>query len=240
MKDQNRTLIDSFNNAIEGIIYVLRTQRNMQWHFLIAFIVLLSSVFLGVRKEQFIALLFAITFVLVAELVNTAIEATIDVVSTTYDPLAKIAKDVAAAAVLLASINAVVIGVLVFHDKLNKWTTTLVFRLRSMDLYITVASLFIVLILVVAIKTFRGQHTFLSGGWVSGHSALAFALLTAIVFISKSGLIFILGLIMAMLVVQSRIETKIHTPAEVAAGALLGFLVTLLIFQIFYGRAIGI
>jgi diacylglycerol kinase (ATP) len=236
---KKRTLIDSFNNAIEGIIYVLRTQRNMQWHFLIAFIILLSSVFLGVRKEQFIVLLFAITFVLAAELINTAIESAIDVVSTTYDPLAKIAKDVAASAVLLASINAVVVGVLVFHDKLNKWTTTLVYRLRSMDLYITVASLFIVLILVVVIKTFRGQHNFLSGGWVSGHSALAFSLLTAIVFISKSGLIFILGLIMALLVGQSRIETKIHTAREVAVGAILGFLVTVIVFQVFYGRALG-
>lgn len=237
--NKKRNLIQSFNNAIEGLIYVLRTQRNMQLHFLIAFVVLLGSVFLGIQKIQFIALLFAIVFVLVTELINTAIEATIDVVSDSYSPLAKIAKDVAAAAVLLASINALVVGILIFHDKLNNWTMVLVHRLRSMELYITVVTLFIVLILVVAAKTFRGQRSFLSGGWVSGHSALAFSLLTAIVFIAKSGLILILGLIMALLVCQSRIETKIHTTKEVIVGALLGFLVTLLIFQTFYGRALG-
>lgn len=236
---KKRTLINSFNNAIEGIIYVLRTQKNMQWHFVIAFAVLLASIFLGVRKDQFIALLFAISFVLVTELINTAIESAIDVTSTTYDPLAKIAKDIGAAAVLLASINALVIGILIFHDKLNNWTTALVYQLRSMELYITVVTLFMVLILVIVAKTFRGQHSFFRGGWVSGHAAVAFALLTAIVFIAKSGLIFILGLIMALLVCQSRIETKIHSLREVITGAVLGFLVTLIIFQAFYGRTLG-
>lgn len=237
---KRRTLIESFNNAIEGLIYVLRTQRNMQLHFLIALMVLLASIFLGIQKMQFMALLFAIVFVLVAELANTAIETTIDVASKSYTPMAKIAKDVAAAAVLLASINALVIGILIFNDKLNNWTLILVKKLRAMDLYITVAALFIVLIIVVAAKTFGGQRSsFLRGGWISGHSALAFSLLTAIVFIAKSGLILVLGLIMALLVCQSRIETKIHTPREVVAGALLGFLVTLVIFQAFYGRALG-
>lgn len=237
---KKRSLIESFNNSIEGLIYVLKTQRNMQLHFLIAFFVLLASVFLGIQKMQFVALLFAIAFVLVAELVNTAVEVTIDVASDSYTPLAKIAKDVAAAAVLLASINAIVVGILIFHDKLNNWTLVLVKKLRSMDLYITIVALFIVLILVVAAKTFRGQRgSFLKGGWISGHSALAFSILTVIVFIAKSGLILVLGLIMALLVCQSRIETKIHTPREVITGALLGFLVTLLIFQAFYGRALG-
>ncbi len=237
--NRNRSLIRSFNNAIEGIIYVLRTQRNMQWHFLVAFVVLFASIFLGFQKTQFLALIFAIAFVLVAELINTAIESTVDIVSTIHDPLAKIAKDVAAAAVLLASINAIVIGILVFHDKLNNWTMALVYRLRSMELYITIASIFIVLILVIVAKTFRKQRNFLHGGWVSGHSALAFSTLTIMVFVSKSYLILVLGFIMALLVCQSRIETKIHTPREVVSGAFLGFLVTLLIFQVFYGRPLG-
>ncbi|TET52777.1 MAG: phosphatase PAP2 family protein, partial [Actinobacteria bacterium] len=76
------------------------------------------------------------------------------------------------------------------------------------------------------------------GGWISGHSALAFSMLTAIVFATESGIVFVLGLIMALLVCQSRLETKIHTGREVITGALMGFMVTLLIFQIF-GRPIG-
>ncbi len=236
---QKRSLIESFNNAIEGLIYVLRTQRNMQIEFLLAFLVLILSLFLGIQKLEFIALLFAAFFVLIAELVNTALEASIDVVATTYDPLAKIAKDVAAAAVLLSSINAIVIGIIIFHDKLNAWTVDLVKALRSPNkLYITIVSLFTVLILVIVVKTFKGQHSFLKGGWISGHSALAFSLLTAIVFATESGIVFVLGLIMALLVCQSRLETKIHTGREVLTGALMGFLVTLLIFQIF-GRPIG-
>ena len=239
-QNKSKSLIDSFNNAIEGIIYVLRTQRNMRWHFLIALGVLIGSIFLGIRKEQFIFLLFSISFVLVAELINTAIESAIDITSTTYDPLAKIAKDVAAAAVLLAAINAIVVGILIFNDKLGGWTIALVSRLRTMEVYVTVAAIFIVLILVVIAKTFRGQRSFLKGGWVSGHAALSFTIFTTIVFITKGNyLIFILGLIMALLVCQSRVEAKIHTVKEVSAGAVLGFLVTLLLFQVFIGRPLG-
>ncbi len=239
-QNKSRSMIESFNNAIEGIIYVLRTQRNMRWHFSVAFAALIGSIFLGIQKEQFIILLFSITFVLVAELVNTAIESTIDITSNTYDPLAKIAKDVAAAAVLLSAINALVVGILIFHDKLDRWTTTLVSRLRVMEIYATVAAIFVVLIIVIAAKTFRGQRSFFKGGWVSGHSALAFTIFTTLVFITKGNyLVFMLGLIMALLVCQSRIEAKIHTVKEVTFGAMLGFLVTLLLFQAIIGRPLG-
>ena len=233
---EKRSLIQSFNNAIEGIIYVLRTQKNMQRHFIIAFLILVASLFLRMSKLEFIALFFAITLVIATELINTALESAIDLVSTTYDPLAKIAKDVAAAAVLIAAINAIVTGVLIFYHKLNEWTLVFVQKVRTMDMYITVVVLFLVLILVVVAKTFRKQKSFFRGGWISGHAAVSFSLWVAMVFITKSSLVAILGLMMALLVCQSRIETKIHTTVEVISGAVLGFLVTVLAFQFFYVR----
>ena len=110
------SLLDSFNYAFEGIIHVLRTQRNLRLHFLAAILVFAAAIALGVARLQLIALVLAIAFVLVAEMLNTAIEGVIDVSTTSFDPNAKLAKDIAAGAVLIASIAAVGVGYLVFDD----------------------------------------------------------------------------------------------------------------------------
>src|SRR5438552_18020256 len=111
------TIFDSFNYAFEGLIHVLRTQRNMRVHFLAAVVVLVVALDVGVSKIELIALLISITFVLVAEMINTAVEGAIDVATSSFDPMAKLAKDIAAGAVLLATINAVVVGYLAFSGR---------------------------------------------------------------------------------------------------------------------------
>src|SRR5919202_2347155 len=111
------TVLDSFNYAFEGIIHVLRTQRNMRIHFLIAFVVLILALVVNVTKLELIALLISVTFVLIAEMLNTAVEAAIDIATTSFDPMAKLSKDIAAGAVLIAAMNAVVVGYLVFAGK---------------------------------------------------------------------------------------------------------------------------
>ena len=111
------TVIDSFNYAFEGIIHVLRTQRNMRIHFAVAFVVLIAALIVNVTKLELIALLISITFVLIAEMLNTGIEAAIDIATTSFDPMAKLAKDIAAGAVLIATVNAVAVGYLVFAGK---------------------------------------------------------------------------------------------------------------------------
>src|SRR3954468_5126879 len=119
MKPQRRapSIIESFNFAFEGIIHVLRTQRNMRIHFGVAVAVLIAGLAVDVSRLELIALLLAISFVLIAEMINTALEAAIDVATTSFDPLAKLAKDIAAGAVLIAAINAVAVGYLVFSGK---------------------------------------------------------------------------------------------------------------------------
>ena len=116
-RQRSLSLFQSFNNATEGIVHALRTQRNLWLHFTIAAAVLVAAVAFGVSKLELMVLLLAITFVLVAELVNTAIEATVDVASTSFDPLAKLAKDIAAGAVLVAALNALAVGYLVFSGE---------------------------------------------------------------------------------------------------------------------------
>ena len=117
MSRQSTSLFQSFNFAAEGIVHAVRTQRNLWIHFALAVVVLLAAIGFGATKLELAVLLLAITFVLVAELVNTAVEAAVDVASTSFDPMAKIAKDIAAGAVLIAALNAVAVGYLVFSGE---------------------------------------------------------------------------------------------------------------------------
>ncbi len=103
------SVLESFNFAFDGIIHVLRTQRNLRIHFVIATLVLVAALAFGVDKLELIALLLAIAFVLITEMINTAVEAAIDVATTSFDPMAKLAKDIAAGAVLIATAVAVTV-----------------------------------------------------------------------------------------------------------------------------------
>ena len=163
-------IIQSFNWAFEGVIHVLRTQRNMRIHFAAAAGVLILAFSYGVTKLELMALLIAISFVLIAEMVNTAIEATIDLATTSFDPLAKMAKDIAAGAVLIASVNAVVIGYLVFADRLSQPSGRLVSSIRDAPINLTVIALVLTILIVIASKALTGRGTALSGGLPSGHA----------------------------------------------------------------------
>ena len=111
-----RSILWSFNYAIEGIVYTLRTQRNMRVHMVLAVLVGGGCLLLGIERMQLVAVVFAISLVFVTELVNTAIEATVDLSVERFDPLAKIAKDVAAGAVLCAAVNALIVAYLILYD----------------------------------------------------------------------------------------------------------------------------
>ncbi len=229
------SLLDSFNYAFEGIIHVLRTQRNLRIHFLAAVLVFGAAIAVGVTRLQLIALLFAIAFVLVAEMLNTAIEGVIDVSTTSFDPNAKLAKDIAAGAVLIASITAVAIGFLVFQGAVGQRATNALDRVREEPADITLVALVLVVLIVLATKAWTGRGTPLRGGLPSGHAALAFAAWVAVTYLVGSDHRFVvsgLALIMALLVAQTRVESGIHSTLEVAYGGALGALVTLIVFQV--------
>ena len=227
-------VLQSFNWAFEGVIHVLRTERNMRIHFALATAVLILAFSYGVTKLELMALLIAISFVLIAEMVNTAIEATIDLATTSFDPLAKMAKDIAAGAVLIAAVNAVVIGYLVFADRLTEPSSRLVERLREAPANLTLIALILIVLIVIASKALTGRGTPLRGGLPSGHAALAFGGWTAITFIVEDERVVVsfVALIMALLVAQTRVESGIHTTSEVVLGAVTGTLVSMILFQV--------
>ena len=229
------SVFESFNFAIEGVVHVLRTQRNMRIHFAIAVAVLAVAAAVGVSKLELIALLLAIAFVLVAEMINTALEGAIDVSTTAFDPMAKLAKDIAAGAVLIASVNAVAIGYLVFAGKAADKTARVLDRIRDAPAEITVVALVLTVLIVIATKAWTGKGTPLRGGLPSGHAALGFAGWMAATYIvndSHRFLISALTFIMALLVAQTRVESGVHSALEVLYGAALGALVTLAMFQV--------
>jgi diacylglycerol kinase (ATP) len=230
------TLLDSFNFAFEGIIHVLRTQRNLRIHFAIAVGVLITALIVDVTKIELIALLLSVTFVLIAEMLNTAVEAAIDIATTSFDPMAKLAKDIAAGAVLIAAINALAVGYIVFSGKVADRSANLLDRLRHEPAELTLVALVLTIIIVIATKAYTGRGTPLRGGVPSGHAAVAFAGWMAATYAAGEPhrfLVSSIALIMAFLVAQTRVESGVHSALEVTYGALVGALATLVVFQVF-------
>jgi len=231
---RSRSLIWSFNYAIEGVVYALRTQRNMRLHVASALMALVAALVLDVGGFELIAIIFAISLVFVTELVNTAVEATVDLAISTYDPVAKIAKDVSAGAVLVAATNAVVIAFLVLFDPLRLVLQNGLSWAGVAPTGLTAVALAFVLLGVIIMKAGSREGTFLHGGWPSGHTALAFGAATALGFVTGSAGALLLAFFIAALVAQSRIETEVHTVAQAALGALLGVLIVTATFQVFF------
>jgi len=229
------TVLDSFNYAFEGIIHVLRTQRNLRIHFAIAVVVIAAAAAFNVGRLELISLLLAIAFVLVCEMVNSAIEGAIDVSTTSFDPNAKLAKDIAAGAVLISTVTAIAVGYLVFAHAAAHRTSHFLDRVRDAPSEITLLALVLVILIVIATKAWTGRGTPLRGGLPSGHAALAFAgwmAATLVVGDDHRFLISSLTFIMALLVAQTRVESGVHSALEVLYGGALGALVTLVLFQV--------
>jgi diacylglycerol kinase (ATP) len=232
MKPKN--WIQSANLAIEGIIYAVKTQRHMRYHLFAAVSVLILSLIVSVSRLEFIALALAIVIVLVAEMLNTAIEITVDMIAETYHPLAKIAKDIAAGVVLLASTGALTLAYLILYPALGRAIQRGIWRIpKAQSDVVAFVALVVVVISVIIIKALLGRGEPLRGGMPSGHAAVAFSIWTASVYLTKSPVVSIMILVLAVLVSRSRWSTGIHRPIEVAVGALLGAGITALFFWIF-------
>ena len=112
-----RTLAESFFYAISGILYAFKTQRNIKIHFMVAILIIIISFLLKLNTIELLIVFLTIAMVLTAEMINTAIEAVVDMFTQEYHPLARVAKNVAAGAVLISALNAVIVGYLIFYKK---------------------------------------------------------------------------------------------------------------------------
>ncbi|TKC19951.1 diacylglycerol kinase family protein [Robertmurraya kyonggiensis] len=117
-KFKSSNVIRSFQYAIQGITHTLMKERNMQIHVSISVIVVFVSFILKLSAIEWLFILFAIGGVFALELVNTAIERIVDLVTKEYHPLAKQAKDIAAGAAFIYSILSVIVGIIIFLPKI--------------------------------------------------------------------------------------------------------------------------
>ncbi len=226
----------SFNHAYRGLVYAVRTQRNMRFHVVASVVVLVLSLLVEVSRIELALLVLVIAAVFVTEMLNTALEFTVDLITREYHPLAKLAKDISAGAVLVTSIAAVAVGYLILGDDLGPFSLETLERVRRSPAHLTLVALVLVAITVLLVKALtRAPNAFL-GGMPSGHAAVSFAGWVAASFIAAegryAGLVSIITLLMALLVCQSRVEAGIHTPYQVTAGAAIGILLAVAVFQL--------
>ncbi|NDD29880.1 MAG: diacylglycerol kinase [Proteobacteria bacterium] len=235
-----RRFSESLNNAVDGLVYAFRTEPHLKVHFAISMAVLVLCLVLDLEPAQLLAIFIAITLVLMAELFNTALETIVNMQTLSHHPLARVAKDVSAGAVLLASVNAVAVGCIVFWEpvKAMLWgagARNLYQRIAENHTHGLVVLLALALIVVMIGKALGQRGQFTRGGMISGHAAIAFAASTAILVVTRNPVATVLAFVMALLVAQSRVEANIHRWVEVLTGALVGVAASLLVFTLFHG-----
>ncbi len=228
-----RRFIESANNAINGIIYAAKTQQHMRYHLYAAVLILLLSFILGISLFEFIAIAVLTIIVLSAEMLNTAIEGTIDILVKEYDTRAKRIKDIAAGAVLITALGSAIIGYIILLQPLEDLFYTGLTIAKYTEEDVALFALIVVLILVIITKAFFGRGLPLRGGMPSGHAAVAFSIWIAVTFLSGSFVPSFLVLVLAIFIAQSRVSIGIHKPWEVILGALLGATMTFLLFKVF-------
>lgn len=228
-----RNILKPFTTAVGGVVYAFRTQRHMRVHLYTVVIIILIGFFMDLRLREMIVLLFMISFVVVAEMFNSSIEAVVDLAHPGYHPLAKFAKDMAAGGVLITTLTAVVVALLLFLGDARWQEITL--QLASPDLQQQFVPRmliggFILFIVVIVGKGLGKKGQVLKGGLVSGHATYAFFLAVSLPFITGQLVPSLIAVLLAAMVAQSRWEGRIHSIFEVSLGALLGSGVAFVLF----------
>lgn len=115
---KNKNLIDSFKHAFEGIGVAIKSERNLQIHIAIMFLVIIFGIILKISVVEWFVCLLLFGGVISLEMINTAIETTVDLITIERNPKAKLAKDASAGAVLVMAIVSVIIGLIIFVPKI--------------------------------------------------------------------------------------------------------------------------
>ncbi len=230
-----KNLLENLNCAIEGVIYATKTHRHVRYYYLFGLTALFAGILLDLPVLILLIFIISFLFLLFAEMVNTAIEAAIDIGVKNFHPLARAAKDIAAGAVLISSMGLFATLYVIVAGYLGEGGRVAVERVRDLSGYISLIALLMVMIGVVMAKARLGRGRPLHGGMPSGHSAVAFSLWTSLLFMTSDPVVILIAFGLAAMVSHSRLVAGIHTLWEVVLGALFGAGLTLLIYTIFTG-----
>ena len=223
----------SANFAIEGILHGAKTQSHLRYHFFSAGLVLFLSYLLGISRIEFVIISLAVILVISAEMLNSAIETLVDILSPEYSEKARVAKDIAAGAVLITVFGAAVLGYIILFPYLKSLFINGFTIAQHSKEEIALIAVILVMILVIITKSYFGKGHPLRGGLPSGHSALAFSVWVSVTYLTGNFLISFLCFILAVWIAQSRLAVKAHNAWEVILGALMGATVTFLLFRLF-------
>ena len=236
-KLKNDNFIEACNNAINGIIYATTTQKNLKTELIIAVLIVMLCLFYGLETAEFLCLVFSVFLAIFAEMINTAIETVVDLFVDVYHPKAKIAKDVAAGAVVLAACNTLFVAyfILFKEENLRAISDSVFNNMVKSPMHLAFVAMILVVIAVLAIKAAcskkKKRGEFIKDGFVpSGQAAIAFAALTAIWLNSKDIVTFSLALVLSLLIIENRIYSNTRTKAEVVFGSCMGALIVLMVY----------
>jgi diacylglycerol kinase (ATP) len=221
-----------FQAALAGIAYTFKTQRHMRFHLYTVLVVLLVGIYMNFGLRDLMVLLLMVSLVLIAEMFNSAIEATVDLVQPTYHPLARFAKDISAGAVLITTMMTLVVAALLLLGE-NHWEqikTNLTSSVGMPFIWRIVFGMLMLFIIVIIGKGLGKRGQVLKGGLVSGHAAFAFFFAMAAVFASDNAVVTGISILLAAIVAQSRWEAKIHSIIEISLGAGVGVVLGLVLF----------
>lgn len=225
---KNKNIIQSFRNAANGILYAAKNERNMKVHLAAAGAVAILSFFYRLSREEVILICLTVAFVIVCELFNTALEILVDVLFDVYHPKAKAIKDLSAGAVTISAAASLIVGYIVFFDKVSSSLEKGIVSLRQFPAHITILAGIVTVILVIAVKVLMRR------GIPSVHTAVAFSITTATALWTGHAGITLLFLSISLLVALSCLEGKTRSLIELTAGAVVGFLITLAVYQMLY------
>lgn len=236
-KMKNNNFFDAWKNAFSGIIYAVTTQSNIKKQLIIAVAVMLISLFFDLNKAEFLCLMFTVVLIIVAEMINTAIETVVDLYTDLYHPKAKIAKDVGAGAVVIAAINAVIVAYFLFFEKISTIGLKMIDEVVDSPVHLAFVAIFLTIIVIVTLQAAatKNHHKFIKENFMpSGQTAIAFAGLTIIWLTTRNVVIFTISLVLALIVAINRYENGKRSKSEIVVGACVGVMVVILL----YGLAI--
>ncbi|MGL4369082.1 MAG: diacylglycerol kinase [Spirochaetota bacterium] len=229
-----KRFVRSMNYAIEGILHAASTQTHIRYHLVAAMLLLLACFALGINREEIIILSIVATIVIVAEMINSAIEETVNLVCPRKNEKARVIKDMAAGAVLLTAAVSLVVAYFLIKPYVVFFFRHGISIAKHTGEDIAVCSVLIVLILVIMIKAHTGKGLPLRGGMPSGHASVSFSIWMSFTYVFPSWHISVPLFLAAAAVAASRIMQGIHTRLEVLAGCVLGSGVTFLLYRLFY------
>ncbi|MEG0073367.1 MAG: diacylglycerol kinase [Clostridia bacterium] len=232
-KSKNKTMFSAMGYAINGIISAFKTERNLRIHYLTGICVFLFSLFFDFTKAEFACLCLTIGFVIFAEMMNTAVEAVVDLLTDVYNPHAKIAKDVAAGGVLISAGISVVVAYFLFIDKLTNATTVLLDSILGSPMHILVTILFIVVIAIIILKgIYTENNKRFAKSFPSFKVAISCAMAMYAWIISKSEIVGAISFILCFMIAQTKMQRKATTIIQIILSGLLGVLLVIIVFQL--------